>query len=124
MDNNQKSNYELVLEAQKEQVVVIANDRVALREDLDAMEKIGGKDDYESSLPAFLAKYNKGETTTDQLREVYPDARQLKKAITKLAKDGAIKVEIKGQTTFVALVKVEAPEAAAAEDKAAREDAE
>jgi len=119
---NNQSKHQLVLEAQKEQIVIIADRRVALRIDLDEMQAIGGHDDYEPSLLVFLEKYNNGQTTTDMLRDVYPDARQLKKAIAKLARDGAIKAEPKGQITFITLVKVQTPNAVAAEDGPTKEE--
>ena len=116
------SKYQLVLEAQEDQVLVIADCRIALREALDEMNQIGGEDDYQTSLPAFLAKYKNGETTTtDILRDVYPDARKLKKAVAKLHMEGKINAETKGQTTFITLVKVETPNAEPAENDAASE---
>ena len=101
-----KSKHQLVLEAQQEQTNTITDRRLDLRVALDDMVVIGGKDEYEPSIPVFLEKYNDGTTTTDLLREVYTDARLLKKTIAKLKKDGKITVEDKGQTTFVTLVKI------------------
>ena len=56
-----------------------------------------------------MEKYAKETTTTDILREVFTDARQLKKVIGKLKADRVITVEEKGQATFVTLVKVAVP---------------
>ena len=113
MSNNTK--LELVAEAQEEQLGIITDRRLALRIALDEMDTIGGKDEYEPALPVFLDKYNKQTTTTDILREVFTDARQLKKVIAKLKADHKITVEEKGQTTYVTLVKLAVPKNPAAE---------
>jgi hypothetical protein len=70
---------ELVLQAQTEQLGVIATNRLAVLKSIDELDEIGGKDNYVHSLKTILAAYPNG-IRLSRVQEVMGDAKVLAEA--------------------------------------------
>lgn len=78
-----KSKKQELIDAQNEQVEIVASHRVAVLKSLDELESFNGKDDYTVGLPIIVNAYPEGISQT-KVREVLPDASSLAKAVKEL----------------------------------------
>jgi hypothetical protein len=81
-----KTPKELLIEAQNNQLKVVAGHRVAVLKSLDELEEFRGKDDYQICLSTIVNAYGPGGIPQTKVREVLPDPVMLAKAVKALNK--------------------------------------
>lgn len=93
-------NIESVKQIQKEQTLVIANQRVTILKSIDELESIGGNDDYTVSLRSILEAYPEG-ILLSKATTVLPDTEKLNAARDSL--NEAIEENKKGKAVVLKL---------------------
>ena len=91
-----KNPLDLFIEAQNNQLKVVAGHRVALLKSQDELKRFRGEDDYEIAVAAIVTAYPEGIVVT-RLREVLPDSTILDEAIKKLVEEKQIVSEPYGK---------------------------
>ena len=91
-----KSPKDLLIEAQNNQLKVVADHRVAVLKSLDELEEFRGKDDYQIAVATIVKEYPNGIVLT-RLREVLPDSVILEEAVKQLVEKKEITTEPYGK---------------------------
>ena len=82
----EKSKKQLVIEAQNEQLDVIATNRLTVLQSIDELESFGGKDDYVQGLRTIVNGYPDG-ITLSKVQTVLADTKVLADARKALKKE-------------------------------------
>ncbi len=98
MTDNSKSPIDLLIEAQNNQLQVVAGHRLAVLKSQDDLKKFRGEDDYQIAVSTIVKEYPEGIVLT-RLREVLPDSVILDEAVKKLAEKKEITTESYGKRT-------------------------
>lgn len=89
---------QLLLEAQSEQVEVIARSRISLLRAINDLDSFGGQDNYKSNLITIVNEFGSEGISLTRIREVLPNASELKDAIEQLEGEGKIQLEKQGRS--------------------------
>ena len=93
-----KSPIDLLIEAQDNQLKMVAGHRLAVLKSQDDLKKFRGEDDYQIAVTTIVKEYPDGIVLT-RLREVLPDSVILEKAVRNLAEKKEITTESCGKRT-------------------------
>ncbi len=98
---NNHSKIQVLLDAQKEQGELIAKHRITLLKAIDDLDAFGGQDDYKSNVLTIVHEFGSEGISLKQLREVLPNANELKVAVEQLENEGKITSEKQGKSAIL-----------------------
>ena len=103
-----KSPIDLLIEAQNNQLQVVASHRLAVLKSQDDLKKFRGEDDYQIAVSTIVKEYPEGIVLT-RLREVLPDSVILDNAVKALVEKKEITTESYGKRTQLLKPMAQAP---------------